>query len=208
MGWAIGSSLKSVLDVDVSKSGVQWSKRLQVRVCIYVTKRLVRGKKITIEGGESKWVIFKYERLPIFCYRFGLLHHALKEYTEGQENSKLDGVNHLQYGAWPKGELIRQGGKELNKLETQGDKMGNPRIAEAKTAKSPERAHRLREQSGVDGNHVHKAINLVDSNPTREVVGIDPSTPTTEVLPENGKHQTLVGKVGKTEATLGVFGGK
>ena len=117
-------------------------------------------------------------------------------------------MNHLQYGAWPKGESIRRGGKELNKLETQGDKMGNPRIAEAKTAKSPKRAHRLREQSGVDGNHVHKAINLVDSNPTREVVGIDPSTPTTEVLPENGKHQTLVGKVGKTEATLGVFGGK
>ena len=58
MGWTIGSSLESVLDVDVSKSGVQWSKRLRVRVRIYVTKRLVHGKKITIEGGESKWVIF------------------------------------------------------------------------------------------------------------------------------------------------------
>ena len=58
MGWTIGSSLGSVLDVDVSESGVQWSKRLRVRVRIYVTKRLVRGKKITIEGGESKWVIF------------------------------------------------------------------------------------------------------------------------------------------------------
>ena len=54
MGWTIGSSLESVLDVDVSKSGVQWSKRLRVRVRIYVTKRLVCGKKITIEGGESK----------------------------------------------------------------------------------------------------------------------------------------------------------
>ena len=28
------------------------------------------------------------------------------------------------------------------------------------------------------------------------------------MLPKNGKHQTLVAKVGKTEATLGVFGGK
>ena len=58
MGWTIGSSLESVLDVDVSKSGIQWSKRLRVRVRIYVTERLVHGKKITIEGGESKWVIF------------------------------------------------------------------------------------------------------------------------------------------------------
>ena len=116
MGWTIGSSLGPVLDVVVSKSGVQWGKSLRVRVHIDITKRLVRGKKITIEGGESKWVIFKYERLPNFCYRCGLLNHALKECTEGQENSKPNGVNHLQYRAWLRGELIRRGGKELNKL--------------------------------------------------------------------------------------------
>nr|POF04385.1 uncharacterized protein CFP56_64546 [Quercus suber] len=147
--WTIGSSLGSVLDVDVSESGVQWSKCLRVRVRIDVTKRLVRGKKITIEGGESKWVIFKYERLPNFCYRCGLLNHALKECTEGS-----------------------------------------------------------REESRVGGNHVHTAINLADCNPTLEVVGIDPSTPRTEVLAENGKHQTLVGKVGEMEATLGVISRK
>ena len=28
------------------------------------------------------------------------------------------------------------------------------------------------------------------------------------MLPKNGKHQTLVAKVGETEATLAVFGGK
>ena len=176
MGWTIGSSLGSVLDVVVSESEVQWGKCLRVRVHIDITKRLVRGKKITIEGGESKWVIFKYERLLSFCYRCGLLNHALKECIEGQENSKPNGVNHLQYRAWLRGELIRRGGKELNKLETQGDKMGNPRIAEARTTKLPKRAHRSTEESMVDGNHVHKAINLADSNPTREVVGIDPST--------------------------------
>ena len=64
-------------------------------------------------------------------------------------------------------------------METQGDKMGNPRIAEARMAKSPKRAHRSTEESRVDGNHVRQAINLADSNPTREMVGIDPSTPRT-----------------------------
>lgn len=59
--WAIGSSLGSVLNVDVPDSGVQWGKCLRVRECIDVTRRLVRGRKITIEGGESKWVYFKYE---------------------------------------------------------------------------------------------------------------------------------------------------
>ena len=85
----------------------------------------------------------------------------------------------MQYRAWLRGELIRRGGKELNKLETQGDKMGNPMIVEARTAKSPKRVHRSTEESKVDGNHMHTVINLADSNPTREVVGIDPSTPRT-----------------------------
>nr|POE80520.1 hypothetical protein CFP56_04878 [Quercus suber]POE92669.1 hypothetical protein CFP56_55824 [Quercus suber] len=86
--------------------------------------------------------------------------------------------------------------------------MGSPWIADASTAKSPKMVHRLREESGVVGNHMHEATNLVDNNPTREVVGIGPSTPRTEVLLENGKVQKLVAKVGETEATLGVFGGE
>ena len=40
-GWAIGSCLGSVLDVDVTETGVQWGKCLRVRVKIDVTKRLV-----------------------------------------------------------------------------------------------------------------------------------------------------------------------
>ena len=90
----------------------------------------------------------------------------------------------------------------------QGDEMDSPWIADASMTKLPEMVHRSREESGVVGNHMHEATNLVDSNPTREVVGIDPSTPRTEVLLENGKVQKLVGKVGEMEATLGLFGGE
>ena len=62
---------------------------------IDVTKRLVRGKKITIEGGESRWVSFKFERLPNFCYRCSLLSHALKDCNEGLEHNKEEGANAL-----------------------------------------------------------------------------------------------------------------
>ena len=67
-----------VIEVDVPKSGVHWGKCLRVRVYIDVTKRLIRGKRITIEGGKCRWVNFKYERLPNFCYLYGLLSHTLK----------------------------------------------------------------------------------------------------------------------------------
>ena len=68
------------MEVDVPDLGVIWGKFLRVWVQIDVTKRLIRGKKITIEGGEARWVQFKYEKLPNFCYRCGLLSHALTDW--------------------------------------------------------------------------------------------------------------------------------
>ena len=68
IGWAIGSTLGEVMSIDVADSGVQWGKYLQVRVKIDVTKKLVRGKKVKIEGGEQRWISFRYEWLSNFCY--------------------------------------------------------------------------------------------------------------------------------------------
>ena len=55
-GWVIGSSLGNVMEVDVPDSGVHWGKCLRVRVRIDATKKLIRGKRITIEGSKSRWV--------------------------------------------------------------------------------------------------------------------------------------------------------
>ena len=58
MGVTIGSKLGEVMEVDVADSGVQWGKFLCVRVRLDVIKKLIRGKKINVEGGESRWVNF------------------------------------------------------------------------------------------------------------------------------------------------------
>ena len=73
--------------MDVLETGVLLGKCIRVRVRIDVTKRLVRGKKIIIERGESRWVNFKYERFLNFCYKCGLLSHALKDCPKGLENN-------------------------------------------------------------------------------------------------------------------------
>ena len=61
--------------VDALKNGLAWGPFLRIQVDIDITKPLMRGKMIPIEGAEKVWVFFKYERLPTFCYRCGILGH-------------------------------------------------------------------------------------------------------------------------------------
>ena len=114
IGRAIGSKLGEVLEVDVSESGVHWGRCLRVRVRIDVTKRLVCWKKITIEGGEGRWVQLKYERLPNFCYRCGLLNHALKDCSKSGERNAVGENEELQYGAWLREEILLRSGHDSN----------------------------------------------------------------------------------------------
>lgn len=109
-GMAIGASLGEVLEVDVADTGVQWGKCLQVRVKIDVSRKLIRGKKINVDEGVDRWVLFKYERLPNFCYRCRLLEHDLKDCTQKKEIDKTGDMGEFQYGAWIRGESVRKSG--------------------------------------------------------------------------------------------------
>ncbi|XP_023928142.1 uncharacterized protein LOC112039499 [Quercus suber] len=105
-GKAIGATLGEVLDVDVAESGVQWGTCLRVKVSIDVTKPLCRGKRVTIEDDKSRWVLFKYERLPNFCYKCGLLNHDLKDCPENLGPAKMQDTQNFQYGLWLRGDII------------------------------------------------------------------------------------------------------
>ncbi|XP_030936068.1 uncharacterized protein LOC115961187 [Quercus lobata] len=111
-GLAIGASLGEVLEVDVADSGVQWGKCLCVRVKIDVTKKLIRGRKTKVEEGVDRWVLFKYERLPNFCYRCGLLEHDLKECPQNRGVDDEGKTEELQYGAWMRGDPVKKSGWE------------------------------------------------------------------------------------------------
>ena len=84
-GYDIGAKIGEVMEVDVPKKGVQWGKYLRVRVNIDTSKKLVRGKKVSIEGSDGRWVYFKYKRLPNFCYWRGMLNHGEKECLEKEQ---------------------------------------------------------------------------------------------------------------------------
>ena len=119
-GLAIGTSLGEVVEVDVADSGVQWGKCLRVRVKIDVTRRLIRGRKIKIEDGEDRWVLFKYERLPNFCYNCGLLDHDLKDCPKSKGDVRNVGLAELQYGAWMRGDPVKRSGWESHLTKKTG----------------------------------------------------------------------------------------
>ena len=119
-GLAIGASLGEVLEVDVADSGVQWGKCLRVQVKIDVTRRLIRGRKAKVEDGVDRWVLFKYERLPNFCYQCGLLDHDLKECPKGKGDDRNIVMAQLQYGAWMRGDLVKRSGWEPHLTKKSG----------------------------------------------------------------------------------------
>lgn len=53
-----------------------------------VTKKLIRGKKVAIEGDEARCVHFKYKCLPNFCDNCGLLSHNMRDCPDLSRNAK------------------------------------------------------------------------------------------------------------------------
>ena len=79
---------------------------------IDVTRKLIRGRKTKVKDGVDRWVLFKYERLPNFCYQCGLLDHDLNECPKSKEDARNVVMAELQYGAWMRGEPMKRSGWE------------------------------------------------------------------------------------------------
>lgn len=116
MRWAIGTKLGEVMDVDVLKLSVNWGNFLWIRMLVDVKKKLVRGKRNVIENGGQRWITFKYERLPNFCYKCGLLSHGVKDCKNRNGSDANMELNNLQYRAWLRGETLRKSGGEFTRF--------------------------------------------------------------------------------------------
>lgn len=73
MGRRIGQALGKVIEVDLEHDDMAWGEYMHIRVCMNVSKPLLRGKKVCVGSSQPIWVTFSYERLPNFCYLCGLL---------------------------------------------------------------------------------------------------------------------------------------
>ena len=55
---------------------------------------------VRIGGAPSRWVDFKYERLPIFCYWCGKVDHDERDCIQWIQSKETLKVEDKQFGAW------------------------------------------------------------------------------------------------------------
>ena len=101
MGEDIGQRVGRLVEVDVLEdNGVAWGRYLRIRVEVEIAKPLMRGYIIQVEETAPVWVDFKYEHLPIFCYRCSRLGHSGSNCFTGRGSSRTSVFDRDQYRSW------------------------------------------------------------------------------------------------------------
>jgi hypothetical protein len=108
VGEDIGRAVGKLLEVDVpNENGIAWGRFLRIRVEVEIAKPLMRGCIIQIEDDKPVWVDFRYEHLPIFCYKCGLLGHSSSDCITGRSSSRSSVFDRDQYGPWLRAVPVR-----------------------------------------------------------------------------------------------------
>ena len=85
-------------DTDISE--MEGETYFRVRVIVDMNIPLCRGRKISMGKGETGWVSFKYERLPILCYWCGCLDHTDRNCDKWIESDGTLSTDDREYGPW------------------------------------------------------------------------------------------------------------
>ncbi|KAK9984156.1 hypothetical protein SO802_033681 [Lithocarpus litseifolius] len=89
-------------------SVMEGSDHVRVRVILDISKPLRRRRKITLEGGTTGWVSFKYKRMPSVCFWCGCLNHGDKDCERWITSEGTLTVEDRNYGAWLQAPLSNQ----------------------------------------------------------------------------------------------------
>lgn len=149
-------------------------------------KKSCQGKKIKLGDNDHRWVFFKYERLPNFCYICGKLSHGEKECNEVVSPRGSGSEGAYEYGTWLKGE---PGKRALN----------NPKHHHSNVFDhpSPEPRHTQGSQGRKEDSHIRDGVHdthvsCVDGEKARiDVTAMHPKPLTNQVETRQAEKQAL-----------------
>ncbi|KAL0008865.1 hypothetical protein SO802_010367 [Lithocarpus litseifolius] len=185
-GWRIGCNLGEVMDVDVPEKGVHWGRCLRVRIKINVTKKLARGKKIKFGDNDHRWVFFKYERSPNFCYVCDKLGHGEKECKDGVSPKGSESTGAYQYGAWLRGEPSKRTPNNLEHHHSNASDHPLPELRHTNESQGRKEYPHVRDE--VHGTHM---TDVVGEKAEIDVTVTPPKPLTGQVEPRQAEKQAL-----------------
>ncbi|XVF24670.1 hypothetical protein REPUB_Repub13aG0147300 [Reevesia pubescens] len=97
---SIVQSMGHIIDPDFGDSSVRWARFARVKVDLDISTPLLRGKEVMLNGRDKIVVMFKYEKLPEFCYIYGRLDHQENNCATGISMKMNTGQCVRQYGKW------------------------------------------------------------------------------------------------------------
>ena len=89
-----------VVDRNCKDEEVDGGSFIRVRVRVDITLPLCRGRVLSFEDEEERWVSFKYERLPNICYWCGCLDHSDRDCDKWIDNDGTLDSSNKKYGPW------------------------------------------------------------------------------------------------------------
>lgn len=106
--WKIGKIGKIFNQVSnvIPESGSKDGRLAKMLVEVDLSKPLLRGTHICFEG-DKRWIMFKYEFLPLFCFYCGKVGHS-ECFCETKTNEAKNGrLKEGQYGEWLRASTVR-----------------------------------------------------------------------------------------------------
>lgn len=100
-GRKIGNKLGEVKDIRLIEAGGTDEHVLKILAVLDLTKPLQRGTKLKYRQFE-RWVEFRYEKLPIFCFYCGLIGHNERLCLKRGKDVECGCVSTDQFGYWLK----------------------------------------------------------------------------------------------------------
>lgn len=97
--WKIGRVFSQVLNVIIPETGSKDGRLAKMLVEVDLSKPLIRGTSIKYEG-DKRWILFKYELLPLFCFYCGHVGHAERLCECKTHDAKNGTLNEGQFGDW------------------------------------------------------------------------------------------------------------
>ena len=60
----------------------------------------MQGRRVHLGGLSQIWVDFKYERMPIFCYLYGMVNHDENDCLVGLRHTERLNSEDKSFGLW------------------------------------------------------------------------------------------------------------